>query len=116
MPIQEVFFFQELDGKQLEVIKTYDSRFAREAFEGMDESAKQVLSDSLVSEGMLEPRSSDFQDDELWEGIEEGAREDWNSFSYFVVRAGKVPSLKPVFVSSDWPTAERFAKLQGAVS
>ena len=39
-----------------------------------------------------------------------GAREDWNSFSYFVVQEKGEHSLRYLFVSSDWPSAELYAK------
>lgn len=114
MPNQEVFFSQEFGGKKIEVVKTYDSHFAREAFEDMDEDAKESLGQSLVADGALDSANVPLADEDLWHAVEEGAREDWNSFSYFVVREGNPPTARSLFVSSDWPTAERFAKLQGA--
>ncbi len=110
MPSQEVFLKLESDSQRIEVIKTYDSAFAKEAFEEMHEDAKAVLGQSLIEDGMLESDGMPFNDDDLWQGIEDGAREDWNSFSYFVVREGNPPQ-RGLFVSSNWPAAERFAKL-----
>lgn len=112
MSDQKIFLTLEKGDKQIEIVKTYDSAFAREAFEEMDEAAKGVLGESLVIEGTLDNEGAPFTDDDLWHGLEEGAREDWNSFSYFVVREKCSSTDRPLFVSSDWPTAERFAKLQ----
>lgn len=110
MPSQEVYFDEKADGREIRVLKTYDSHFAREAFDQMSEDAKAVLAQALLDEGAtLEVGSGD---DDLWRALEEGAREDWNSFSYFVVQEKGDDSPHNVFVSSDWPTAERFAKRQ----
>jgi hypothetical protein len=114
MPSQELFFSQESNGKQIEVVKTYDSQFAREAFRDMDEQAKEILAQSLIADGALSSEDMPFADEDLWQGVEDGAREDWESFSYFVVREGSPLAVQPLFVSSDWPTAERFAKFRGA--
>ena len=48
--------------------------------------------------------------DTIWQEVEEGSREDWNAFSYFVVTESSTHRTAPVFVCSDWPTAEAFAK------
>lgn len=39
-----------------------------------------------MADGALDSANTPFADEDLWHGVEEGAREDWNSFSYFVVR------------------------------
>lgn len=114
MSSQEVFFSQDFAGKRIQVLKIYDRQFAREAFEQMSEDAKELLASALVADGVLEINDDPTSDDELWEGIQEGAREDWNSFSYFVVCEGDASDLKPLFVSADWPTSEKFAKSQGS--
>ncbi len=113
MPSQEVFLTLNSDGKQIEVIKTYDSAFAKEVFAEMDDEAKVILGQSLVQDGVLEADNASVSDDDLWQGVEEGAREDWNSFSYFIVRE-RNSKPRSLFVSSDWPTAERFAKLRSS--
>jgi len=77
------------------------------------EDAKAVLAQSLSEEGAtLEAGSGD---EELWQAIEEGAREEWNSFSYFVVQEKENDSPQYVFVSSGWPSAELYAKRQLAL-
>jgi hypothetical protein len=48
----------------------------------------------------------------LWSEIEDGAREDWRTFSYFVVVEQKKQHSEPLFVAADWPSAERFAMSQ----
>jgi hypothetical protein len=114
MPTQEIFFAEKAGGREIVVMKTYDSHFAREAFDQMGEDAKAALAQTLLDEGAnLE---ADSGDEDLWQAIEEGAREDWNSFSYFVVQEKGNDSPHYVFVSSDWPTAERFAKRQLAAA
>ncbi|MDW5266669.1 MULTISPECIES: hypothetical protein [Acidobacteriaceae] len=110
MPSQEIFLKLESDGKHIEVVKTYDSAFAKEAFAEMNDDAKAFLGKSLIEDGVLEASELPFSDDDLWQGVEEGAREDWNSFSYFVVRE-EGSERRDLFVSSNWPVAERFAKL-----
>lgn len=110
MPTQEVFFDERANGREIQVIKTYDSHFAREAFDQISDEAKASLIQTLLDEGA--PLEVDSGDEGLWQAIEEGAREDWNSFSYFVVQEKSNDAQHYVFVSSDWPTAERFAKRQ----
>jgi hypothetical protein len=46
----------------------------------------------------------------LWLEVEDGAREDWNTFSYFVVMEQAGSGSTPIYVSADWPSAEAFAK------
>ena len=38
------------------------------------------------------------------------AREDWKTFSYFVVTTGVSPATQAVYVSPDWPSAEEYVK------
>jgi hypothetical protein len=110
MPSQEVYFDERADGREIRVLKTYDSHFAREAFDQMSEDAKAVLVQALLDEGAT--LDADSGDEGLWQAIEEGAREDWNSFSYFVVQENGDHSPHYLFVSSDWPSAELYAKRQ----
>lgn len=110
MPTQEIFFDEKAGGREIVVIKTYDRHFAREAFDGMSEDAKAVLTQALLDAEVTS--EGEGGDDDLWQAIEDGAREDWNSFSYFVVQEKSEKSQRYVFVTSDWPTAERFAKRQ----
>ncbi len=39
MPQQEVFLEQITDGRRIQVLKTYDSAYAREVFDEMDDYA-----------------------------------------------------------------------------
>jgi hypothetical protein len=114
MPTQEVFFEEKAGGREIVVIKTYDSHFAREVFGQMSEDAKAVLAQTLSDEGAT--LEADRGDEDLWQALEEGAREDWNSFSYFVVQEKGEHSLQYLFVSSDWPSAELYAKRQLALA
>lgn len=115
MPKQETFLEEEANGRKLQVVKTYDPAFAREAFECMDDVALAFLRESLQLEAAYAPEDlpkvgdSDYND-VLWEEVEDGAREDWNKFSYFVVMTGQGGDLSPVYVSSDWPSARDFSK------
>jgi hypothetical protein len=69
----------------------------------MGTEALKFLEGSLDLAGESDPEA-------LWEGIEDGAREDWNAFSYFIVSETVLGPTAPVFVSADWPSAEAFAK------
>jgi hypothetical protein len=112
MPQQEKYLELEFDGGHLEVLKSYDPRFARDAFELMDDAARQFLSRSLDLQSKYDPTDIPSTDDPdaLWQEIEEGARESWDTFSYFIVCEHRGERSIPKFVSSDWPTAEAFAK------
>lgn len=115
MPKEEVYFEQQTNGRRIEVLKTYDHAFAREAFGNMDDNALGVLADALEiaannDPADIPPRSSPEYGGFLWDEMQDAAREDGNQLSFFVVteaRAGKSESL---FVSPDWPSAERFAR------
>jgi hypothetical protein len=112
---QSIFFEHQIGDKRIVVLKSYDARLAREAFDEMAPEALKALGASLELESKFDvadiPSPSDDQFAEfLWEAVEDGAREDWDSFSYFIVNeecSGRTSSL---FVSSDWPSAEAFAK------
>lgn len=117
MPSQETFFSEISNGREVEVVKTYDPQFAREVFDQMTDDAKTALKQSLISHGTLDPSDSpDLDNDGLWQGIEDGSREDWNTFSYFVVAERRDSKSLSLFVCADWPTAEAFAKLQLSAS
>jgi len=47
MPQQALFLEKEIGDRRIEVLKTYDQHFARDAFDGMDESAQTHLWQSL---------------------------------------------------------------------
>jgi hypothetical protein len=116
MPKQEVFFEQTTGDRRIEVLKTYDEQLAREAFNSMDESAQAFLWNSLKPEeiydpgGLPNPEESEDRAAFLWDELVEQAREDWRTFSYFVVNEAKGGHAESLFVSPDWPSAEAFAK------
>ena len=113
MPHQETFLQREVNGHQIRVVKSYDVAFAREAFEQMDPNALAFLRHSLHSDAEYEdaelPLPSDPEfGDAIWDEIEASAREDWNTFSYFVVLSATNGVSRPLYVSPDWPSAEAF--------
>ncbi len=108
MPQQEMYFQQEVGGKRVQVLKSYDATFAREAFGQMNEDALRFLSRSLDVQDTSED-DPDFAE-ALWLEVEDGAREGWNTFSYFVVVEQEGSGSTPIYVSADWPSAEAFAK------
>ena len=117
MRIQEVFFEQEQNGNRVEVIKTYDAAFAREAFAEMDDAALDFLAESLSLEDSYDlaeiPKrtSSEFLDF-LWEEVQDNAHEDGNVCSFFIVRQVHSGDSRTLYVSPDWTSAEGFVKLR----
>jgi hypothetical protein len=116
MPQQEIFFEEQLADRRIEVLKTYDQQFAREAFDSMDEEAQAYLWSSLKPEeiydpaGLPKPEEVEDRSAFLWDELVEQAREDWKTFSYFVVNEAKGNMKAALYVSPDWPSAEAFAK------
>ena len=114
MPQQTSFLDQTVGDTRIEVLKSYDEAFARDAFDQMDEEALRFLAQSLGLNGSdaevgLSPGGSEYADS-IWEEMKDGAREDWNSFSYFIVAEESAAHTTLLFVSADWPSAEAFAK------
>ena len=86
---------------------------SREAFDQMDEKSQGVAKQVLVTNRLFDSEESEETiDDHLWQGIEEDAREDWNSFPYFIVLERSREANRYLFACPDWPTAERVTKLQ----
>jgi hypothetical protein len=115
MPRQELFFEREVGGQRIEVIKTYDTHFAREVFDDMGELARAHLWEWLVDESYAPediplPGTPD-RGDFLWEEAMDAARED-GKLSFLVVIEGVGRGSKCVYVSPDWPSAEAFLKMQ----
>jgi hypothetical protein len=115
VPQQETFFEQTTGDRRVEVLKTYDRQYAREAFGNMDEAAQTCLWSSLgINEtydaadvpSREDPDSGDF----LWEELLDAAREDGNLLSFFVVNEARGRVSESLYVSPDWPSAEAFAK------
>ncbi|MGD0737369.1 MAG: hypothetical protein ABR976_19745 [Terracidiphilus sp.] len=115
MPQQELFFEQKIGGRRIEVLKTYDTACAREAFGNMDAVARAFLWKSLGIDGAYEqadipPIQSGDGEDFLWEELLENSREDGNLHSFFLVTEAKGASSRSLYVSPDWPSAEAFAQ------
>lgn len=119
MPQQELFFREEAAGCVIEVLKTYDPAYAREVFEEMDDEAQSMLWNSLEIEhnydstdlpSPTDPNRPDFLWDELMDSAREDVRLDSNLRSFFVVNEIRGKSPQSLYVSPDWPSAERFAR------
>jgi hypothetical protein len=117
MPKQEVFFEQQVGERRIEVLKSYDQAYAREAFQNMDEQALQQLWTALKPEEIYDPAglpalSGPEGEGEafLWDELLEQAREDGSLLSFFIVNEIDGKNSESLFVSPDWPSAEAFAK------
>jgi hypothetical protein len=117
MPKQEVFFEQQIGERRIEVLKSYDQAYAREAFKNMDEEALQQLWTALKPEEIYDPAGlPPLGDPEgegeafLWDELVEQAREDGPLLSFFIVNETNGKRSESLFVSLDWPSAEAFAK------
>jgi hypothetical protein len=119
MPQQELFLREEAAGRVIEVLKTYDPAYAREVFEEMDDDAQSTLWNSLEIEhnydstdlpSPTDPNRPDFLWDELMDSAREDVRLDPNLRSFFVVNETRGKSPQSLYVSPDWPSAEKFAK------
>lgn len=113
MPQQTTFFDEQIGAKHIVVNKSYDQSFAREAFAQMSPSALHflgrflALDDEILADG---PLSDENYADAIWQEVQDGAREEWNAFSYFVMSKEEAGKSEPLFVSADWPSAEAYAK------
>lgn len=121
MPQQEVFLREKTAGRIVEVLKTYDQAYAREVFNEMDEEAQRALWNSLEIEQNYDPAdlpspTDATRSDFVWEELLESAREDVRLSptlcSFFVVNEICESKSQGLYVSSDWPSAERFAKMR----
>lgn len=121
MPQQELFLREEAAGRVIEVLKTYDPAYAREVFQEMDDDAQSMLWNSLEIEQNYDsadlpspndPARADFLWDELMNSAREDVRLDANLRSFFVVNEIQGKSPQSLYVSSDWPSAETFARRQ----
>jgi hypothetical protein len=121
MPRQEIFLKESAGPVTVEVVKTYDRDYAREAFDGMEQDAKEALAQALELVKKYEPEdipnsNAMEYDDFLWEQLSEDSLEDVREYprrySFFVVSVSENGKSQDRFVSPDWPTAEAFAKKQ----
>jgi hypothetical protein len=120
MPQQELFFEQLTSAGRIEVLKTYDQQYAREAFSNMDGAALRSLWNALKPEDIYEPANLPSLDDPnyvsgeaeafLWDELVDQARERDNLFSFFVVNEVRNGRSENLYVSPDWPSAEAFVK------
>jgi hypothetical protein len=104
MPRQETFLERQIGDKRIEVIKTYDQRQAREAFDAMDEASQAFLWRSLelgadYEESDLPPVGSPEGEDFLWDELLERSREDGNLVSFFVTIETTPTGRKARFVA-----------------
>ena len=114
MPQQALFLEKEIGDRRIEVLKTYDQHFARDAFDGMDESAQTHLWQSLGIDASYDPEeipvpTSPNRNDFLCDELSEAASEDGNKKSFFVVSEKTGRKSTNLYVSPDWPSAEAFA-------
>jgi hypothetical protein len=126
MPKQESFFDQREGDRRVEVLKSYDSGYAREAFNCMGDDARQRLWNSLKPEEIYDPEGlpslADANDTDgeaeafLWDELMEQAREDGNTMSFFIVNESTGGQSESLYVAPDWPSAEAFAKTRLAAS
>jgi hypothetical protein len=119
MPQQEVFLREEAEGRVIEVLKTYDPAYAREVFDEMDDEAQSALWKSLEIDQHYDPAdlpsgTDPARSDFLWDEVLDSAREDVrlnpNLRSFFVVNEIRGAAPQSLFVSPDWPSAEKFAR------
>lgn len=121
MPVQETFFSQKVGDRKVEVIKTYDLSFAREAFDDMDDAGLKHLWATLEPEKLYDAEDLPVLDapdgeaeaflwDEMCEQAREDVRQDPNLRSFFVVTEFDGKQMNNLYVSPDWPSAESYAK------
>jgi hypothetical protein len=118
MPRQETFLTAKNGDETIEVLKTYDQAFAREAFRNMDDDALAHLAASLNLESTFElsgiPNpTEDGYEDFIWDVMVDEAREEWNLFSYSIVAKSVGHRKEDLFVSGDWPTGKAYVKKLG---
>jgi len=125
MPKQESFFAESNGNFTVEVLKSYDAAYAREAFRNMDDGALDRLWKVLEPDKIYEPSGLPKLDDPddvngeaeafLWDELQEQAREDGNLLSFFIVNKIVGARSESLYVSPDWPSAEAFAREQLAI-
>lgn len=117
MPKQETFFEEQSGTVKVEVLKSYDSGYAREAFKNMDDDALKRLWVSTDVEKTYDAaelpalgQSNGEGEDFLWDELLDSAREYGNEVSFFIVNEIHGSRIESLWVSPDWPSAESFAK------
>lgn len=117
MPSQETFFEQQIGSRKIQILKSYDQSYAREAFAGMDDEALRHLWQALKPEEIYDPGGLPSLDDPdgeaeafLWDEMLDQAREPDNALSFFIVNEIMGSRVETRYVSPDWPSAEKYAK------
>lgn len=126
MPKQEIFFEQQSGERRIEVLKSYDQGYAREAFNNMNDEAVRQLWSALKPEEIYDPAGLPALDDPndangeaeafLWDELLEQAREDGPQLSFFIVNEVNDGRSESLYVAPDWPSAQSFAKGRLAAS
>jgi len=114
MPLQEAYLDKPISQGRAFVIKAYDVKLTREAFEDLDENAREKVTaaphrgDFYEAENIPSAGSPDYRDF-LWETLSDEARDDGQIKSFFIVmRETSSESPEPQDVSADWPGAGIF--------
>lgn len=120
MPRQETFFEERKGERQIEVLKSYDRGYAREAFRSMDEQAQQLLWNVPKPEEVYDPAGLPSLNNQnglsgeaeafMWDELLEQSREDVNLLSFFILNETTGSRTESLYVSTDWPSAESFAR------
>jgi hypothetical protein len=119
MPRQETFLSEIANDVVIDVLKTYDRSYAREVFHNISSEAQANLAAALQITENYEapdiptpdgPEYEDFLWQELCDAAREDVRDDPNLYSFFVVSESKAGQTEDLYVSPDWPSAEKFAK------
>jgi len=116
MQLQETYLEMPVNGGRVLVIKSYDEKLAREAFESIGDDALESVAAALKLQDLFEEedipnvQSPEYRDF-LWETLSDEAREDGHIKSFFIVLkeiAGNLPAA--LYVTPDWPSAQHFAQ------
>jgi len=114
MPMQKTFLSRKVGMNRFAIVKTYDTYLARETFTDMNPLALDHLAKSLAIEEQYNPedipQSADDYRELLWDEMAESAREDGQRCSFFVVTRTSLQIELPIYVSGDWPSAERYVQ------
>jgi hypothetical protein len=119
MPQQEIFLSERTNDTTVQVLKTYDRSYAREVFNDVGDDALKSLAVALEINAKYEP--ADIPDpggaeykEFLWEELCDAALEDVRQspqlFSFFVVTETKAGKAEHFYISTDWPSAEEYAR------
>lgn len=117
LPKQEVFLTRAAGTETFEVIKTYDTSYAREVFGSLDDGAMRDLAaaldivDNYDSNDIPDASTGEYEEfvwEELLDSAIEDVRLDPNLRSFFVVTRRSEGQSHDLYISPDWPSAEAF--------